>query len=84
VALEIVGELSSPLDAIVKEALHHALDRRSGDFVVQISQPYAELIVHVKAPFDRTLKFNPVSALEVGRELHDTLTAIVDEELSSA
>ena len=83
-ALLIVGELGGPLDAIVKEALHHALDAKPGDFVVQISQPYAELIVHVKAPFDRRLKFNPVSALEVGRELHDTLTAIVDEELPSA
>lgn len=82
-ALEIIGELSSPLDAIVRQALHRALDSRPDRFVVEISQPHAELVIHIKSPFDRRLKFTPVAAIEVGRELHDTLTAIVDEELSS-
>jgi hypothetical protein len=82
--LEIAGELRSPLDVIVQNALHKALDAKPGNYVVHISQPHAELIVHIREPFDRRLKFNPVSDLEVGRELYTALTAIVDEELSSS
>jgi hypothetical protein len=82
-SLEVVGELRDPLDTIVKEALHKALDARPGGFVVHVSQPHGELIVHVKTPFDRRLKFNPVSDFEIGRELITALSAIADEELKS-
>jgi hypothetical protein len=82
-SLEVVGELRDPLDTIVKEALHKALDTKPGGFVVHISQPHSELIVHIKTPFDRRLKFNPVSEFEIGRELCTALSAIVDEELES-
>jgi hypothetical protein len=82
-AVEIVGELQGRLDAVVRDALHKALDARSARFVVHIAQPHSELTVHVRQPFDRRLKFSQVSELEVGRELYTALTAIVDEELPS-
>jgi hypothetical protein len=81
--LEIEGELGNPLDTIVKEALHKALDTRPGSFVVHLSQPHGELIVHVKSPFERRLKFNSISEFEIGRELHTALSAIADEEVKS-
>jgi hypothetical protein len=81
--LEIVGELSRPLDTAVKEVLHKALDTRPDNFVVHISQPHSELIVHITSPFDRKLKFTPASESEIGRELYTTLIAIVDEQSPS-
>jgi hypothetical protein len=83
-AVEIVGELRSPLDAIVRDALHKALDTRPANFVVHIAQPHSELIVHLRQPFERRLKFTPVSEPEVGRELYTALISIVDEELPPA
>lgn len=83
-AVEIVGQLRSSLDTIVRNTLHEALDTRPARFMVHIAQPHSELIVHIREPFDRRLKFNPVSELEVGRELYTAVTAIADEELPSA
>jgi len=80
VALEIQGELVKPLENVVKEVLHRVLDPRPQRFVVHISWPHADLVVHIQQPFDRKLKFNRPAEAEVARELHTTLSAIVDEE----
>jgi hypothetical protein len=82
-AVEIVGEVTRPLDTVIKQVLHKALDSRPDSFVVHVSQPHNELVVHIRSPVDRRLKFSPASELEIGRELYTTLTAIVDERLSS-
>jgi hypothetical protein len=80
VAVEIQGELPKPLENVVKDVLHRALDPRPHMFFVHISWPHADLIVHIQRPFDRKLKFNRPSEVEIARELHTTLRAIVDEE----
>jgi hypothetical protein len=77
--VEIVGELKRPLDEIVREVLHKALDARTAKFEVHISQPHTELIVHVQKPFDRRLKFNALSEREIGRELYTAVTEIAQE-----
>ena len=79
-AVEIQGELPKPLGDAVREVLHRALDPRPQRFIVHISQPHADVVVHIQRPFDRRLKFNGTAAAEIARELHTTLTAIVDEE----
>jgi hypothetical protein len=80
VALEIQGELPKPLEEVVKGVLHRALDRRPQRFVVHISWPHADVIVHIQRPFNRKLKFNRPAEAEIARELYSTLSAIVDEE----
>jgi len=80
VAVEIQGELPKPLEEVVKEVLHRALDPRPQRFIVHISWPHADLIVHIQRPFDKKLKFNRPAEAEIARELYTTLTAIVDEE----
>jgi hypothetical protein len=79
-ALEIQGQLSKPLEDVVKEVLHCALDPRPQRFLVHISRPHADLIVHIQRPFDRRLKFNGQAQAEIAREPDTTLSAIVDEE----
>jgi len=79
-AVEIEGELPKPLEEVVRRVLHRALDPRPQRFIVHISWPHADVIVHIQRPFDRRLKFNGAGAAEIARELHSTLTAIVDEE----
>jgi hypothetical protein len=80
VALEILGELPQPLDTVVRQVLHHALGTRPQRFVVHLSWPHADLIVHIQQPFDRKLKFNRPLASEIARELYTIITAIIDEE----
>jgi hypothetical protein len=80
VPLNILGELPQPLDTIVREVLHRALDARPQEFVVEISRPHGDVIVHVLEPFERRLKFNYPMESEIARELSSTVTAIVDEE----
>jgi hypothetical protein len=80
VGVEILGELPKPLDELIKQALHQALDARRQKFVVHISWPHADVIVHIKEPFDRRLKFTRPAEAEIGRELYATVGAIVDEE----
>ena len=77
--VEILGEIKSPLDTIVRDAVHRSLDTRPAKFVVHISEPHGEVIVHIREPFDRRLKFSSVSELEIGRELYTALTEIVEE-----
>lgn len=79
-AVEILGELPKPLDEVVKQVLHRALDLRRQRFVVHISWPHADVIVHIKEPFDRRLKFTRPVEAEIARELYATVTAIVEEE----
>ena len=79
-AVEILGELPKPLEDVVKEVLHRALDPRPQRFVVHISWPHADLVVHIQRPFDKKLKFTRPAEGEIARELHTTLNAIVDEE----
>ena len=79
-AVEIQGELPKPLENVVKEVLHRALDLRPQRFVVHISWPHADLVVHIQRPFDRKLKFTRPAEAEIARELHTALSAIVDEE----
>jgi hypothetical protein len=83
-ALEILGELSKPLDAVVRQVLHRALDPRPQRFIVHLSWPHADMIVHIQQPFDRKLKFNRPLESEIARELYAIVTAIVDEEFGPA
>jgi len=80
VAIEILGELPKPLDAVVRQVLHDALGTRPQTFVVRLSWPHADMIVHIQQPFDRKLKFNRPLESEIARELYAIVTAIVDEE----
>lgn len=79
--VEIVGVLPPTVDAIVRNVLRQALDSRPQTFVVHISWPHADMIVHVQQPFDRKLKFNCGAETDVARELYTTLTEIVEGEL---
>jgi hypothetical protein len=80
VPVNILGDLPQPLDAIIREVLHRALDSRPQELVIEISRPHGDVIVHVLEPFDKRLKFNHPVETEIARELSSTLTAIVDEE----
>jgi hypothetical protein len=80
VAVEILGELPEPLDAVVRQVLHRALGPRPQSFIVHLSWPHADMIVHIQQPFDRRLKFNRPLESEIGRELYTIVDAIVDEE----
>lgn len=78
--LEILGELPKPLDALISEVLERVLGRRPERFIVHLSRPHADVIVHIQQPFDKKLKFTRPPEPEIARELYATLTAIVDEE----
>ncbi len=78
-SVEIIGVLPNPFDKLVREVLHRALGRRPQQFVVHISRPHGEMIVHLQQPLDRRLKFNNPVEAEIARELYAVLTDIVDE-----
>jgi len=78
--VEIRGELPRPLDGMVRQALCQALGGRPQEFVIHISRPYAEMIVDIRKPCGKKLKFNHPQESEIARELFTTVTAIVDEE----
>lgn len=79
-SVNILGDLQQPLDTLVRDVLHRALDSRPQQFVVEISRPHGDVIVHILEPFERRLKFSYPVESEIARELSSTLTAIVDEE----
>jgi hypothetical protein len=79
VPVRIVGRLPESVDRTVREVLHKALDQRRQLFVVHISWPHTELIVEIKQPFGRRLKFNHLSEAEIARELYGTIMSIADE-----
>jgi len=80
VPVNVLGNLMQPLDTIVRDVLHRVLDSRPQMFVVEISRPHGDVIVHVLEPFDKRLKFNYPMEGEIARELSSTLSSIVDEE----
>ncbi len=77
--VEITGGVTQPLDKLVRDVLHRALDGRPQRFVVHISRPHGELIVHLQEPLNRRLKFNNPADTEIARELYGVLTEIVNE-----
>ncbi len=78
---EILVELESPMDKLVKDALHRALDSRVEEFVVHVFRLHQEVVVHIRQPFDRRLKFSAASGEEVVRELSSTIVEIADDTL---
>jgi hypothetical protein len=79
---EILVELDSPIDKLVKDALHKALDNRDERFVVHVSRAHSEVVVHIREPFERTLKFSSASGAEIVRELSGTIVEIADDATS--
>jgi hypothetical protein len=82
VPVQITGVLPKQFDAVVKEALHRALDQRPEEFVVEVSRPHSELVVHIQSPLNKRLKFNQPIEVELARELFSVVTEIVDAELA--
>lgn len=82
-SVEILGELRKPLGEVVRVVLRRALDPRPQHFLVHISWPHAELVVHIREPFDRRLKFNRPMESDLARELYATVTAIADERFGT-
>ena len=80
VPLEILGELPKPMNALIREVLERVLGGRPERFIVHLSRPHADVIVHIQQPFDKKLKFTRPLESEIARELYAILTAIVDEE----
>ena len=83
-ALQVTGVLPKQYDSVVKEALHRALDARPQDFVVEVSWPHSELVVHVHSPFEKRLKFMQPLESELARELFSVVSEIADGELGPA
>jgi hypothetical protein len=81
VPVKINGVLPKPVDGMVRAVLRRALDSRPEAFVVQISWPHADIVVHVQQPFDKQLKFNNPAETDIARELYTTVTEIVEGEL---
>ena len=79
--LEIRGALPQPLDAVIRKSLHEALNARPEAFVVEISCPHADVVVHLQQPLDKRLKFTRPIESELARELYATITEIVAAEL---
>jgi hypothetical protein len=80
VPVKIQGALSEDLDALVRKVLRQALDVRPQDFNVHISRSHGDIVVHVREPFDKKLRFSASAGVEIARELQSILTDIVDEE----
>jgi len=80
VPVQITGVLPRQLDSIVRKVLHQMLDARPQEFLVEISRPHAELIVHFQGPLEKRLKFNGTFETEVARELQAVVGEIIDEE----
>lgn len=79
--VEIRGALSQPLDAMLRKALRQALDARPEKFVAEISSQHSDVVVHIKEPIEKRLKFTRPMETELARELYATVTEIVDAEL---
>jgi len=79
--VQITGVLPKQFDDVVKQALHRALDSRPQEFVVEVSWPHSELVVHIQSPFEKRLKFRQPVEAELARELYSVVTEIADGEL---
>jgi hypothetical protein len=84
VPVKINGVLPKSVDGLVREVIRRALDSRPEAFVVHISWPHADLVVHIQQPFDKRLKFNSPAQSDIARELHVTLIEIAEGELGAA
>ena len=82
--VKVNGVLPGGLDALVRSVLRKALETRPQNFVVHLSREHGDVIVHVREPFDKKLKFSGAAELEVARELQAILTDIVEEECGPA
>lgn len=78
--VQITGVLPRQFDGAVRQALHQILDPRPQEFVVEISWPHAEMVVHFHAPLEKRLKFMGTMEGEIARELHAVVGEIMDEE----
>jgi hypothetical protein len=65
---------------LVRKVLHQILDARVQEFVVEISWPHSEMVVHFHQPLEKRLKFNGTHETEIARELFAVVTEIMDEE----
>ncbi|HUI42872.1 MAG TPA: hypothetical protein VL523_12980 [Terriglobia bacterium] len=81
--VKILGVLPEGLDGLVRKVLRQTLDARTQEFVIHISRPHGDVVVHVREPFDKRLKFTGGAELEIARELQAILADIVDEECGS-
>jgi len=84
VPVKISGVLPEGLDGLLRKVLRHCLDGRPQDFAVHVSREHGSVVVHVRTPFDKRLKFSSAADLDVARELQSILTDIVDEECGPA
>lgn len=82
--VKINGVLPNTVDGVVRAVLRRALDSRPEAFVVHISWPHSDLVVHVQQPFDKKLKFNNPGESDVARELYTTVMEIAEGELGPA
>lgn len=78
--VQITGVLPKQFDGIVRKVLHQILDARPQEFLVELSRPHAELIVHFQGPLEKRLKFNGTMETEIARELQAVVGEIIDEE----
>jgi len=84
VSVKIIGVLPSTIDGVVRTVLRRALDSRPEGFVVHISWPHSDLVVHIQQPFDKKLKFHSAGESDVARELYTTVAEIAEGELGPA
>lgn len=83
-AVKITGVLPNTIDAVVRAVLRRALDSRPEPFLVHISWPHSDLVVHIQQPFDKKLKFHSPGDSEIARELYTTVAEIAEGELGPA
>ena len=83
-AVKIIGVLPSTIDGVVRAVLRRALDPRPEAFVVHISWPHSDLVVHIQQPIDKKLKFHSLGESDIARELYSTVTEIAEGELGPA
>jgi hypothetical protein len=80
VPVTITGQLTKPLDAMVRKVLQRTLGPRPQEFTVHVSWPHAEMIVQITGALDKRLKFNSPVEAEVARELQTVLSEIIEGE----
>ncbi|HEV2348526.1 MAG TPA: hypothetical protein VG028_01640 [Terriglobia bacterium] len=78
--VQITGVLPRQFDGVVRKVLHQILDPRPQEFLVEISWPHSEMVVHFLAPLEKRLKFHGAIETEIARELHAVVGEIIDEE----
>lgn len=83
-SVKINGVLPGTVDGVVRAVLRRALDGRPESFVVHISWPHSDLVVHIQQPFDKKLKFHSPGESDVAREVYTTVAEIAEGELGPA